>query len=95
TIRRRLLEAGLQSCVAAQKPHLTEKQRKERLAFAQAVEQWSVEDWGEVVFSDESTCSTRWDLQRRVWRPLDCRRPDCSTPELVPRKAAPLPRPWL
>lgn len=73
TIRRRLQVAGVRSCVAAQKPHLTDKQRQARLDFARAVEQWSAEDWGEVVFTDESTFSTRWDQQRRVWRPMNCR----------------------
>lgn len=41
TIRRRLQVAGVRSCVAAQKPHLTDKQRQARLDFARAVEQWS------------------------------------------------------
>lgn len=73
TIRRRLKEAGLGSCVAAQKPHLTDRQRLERLEFARAVEQWTTDEWKEVIFTDESTFSTRWDQQRRVWRPMSCR----------------------
>lgn len=36
TVQRRLHEAGVRSCVAAQKPHLTEKQRLARLEFARA-----------------------------------------------------------
>lgn len=73
TIRRRLNEAGLSGCIAAQKPVITERQRVQRLAFARAHEAWGVDDWGEVVFSDESTFSSRWDQQRRVWRPYNCR----------------------
>lgn len=73
SIRRRLQEAGLGSCISAQKPYLTDRQKLQRLNFARAHEQWSVTDWGEVVFTDESTFSSRWDQQRRVWRPYNCR----------------------
>lgn len=73
TIRRRLQEAGLKNCTAAQKPYLTENQRRQRLEFARAYEHWGVEEWGQVIFTDESTFCTRWDQQQRVWRPLNCR----------------------
>lgn len=76
TIRNRLKDAGLNGCVAAQKPYLTAKQKEQRLAFARAHEQWTVDDWQEVVFTDELTFSTRWDQQRRVWRPANCRYPE-------------------
>ncbi|KAH9374450.1 hypothetical protein HPB48_004483 [Haemaphysalis longicornis] len=66
TIRNRMKDAGLNGCVVAQKPYLTAKQKEQRLAFARAHEQWTVEDRREVVFTDESTFSTRWDQQRRV-----------------------------
>ncbi|KAH7956692.1 hypothetical protein HPB52_011772 [Rhipicephalus sanguineus] len=65
TIRRRLAEAGLVNCVAAQKPHITDRQRSMRLQFARSVQTWGSEEWGEVVFSDESTFSSRWDQERR------------------------------
>ncbi|KAH7983915.1 hypothetical protein HPB52_015253 [Rhipicephalus sanguineus] len=65
TIRRRLAEAGLANCVAAQKPHITDRQRSIRLQFARSVQTWGSEEWGEVVFSDESTFSSRWDQERR------------------------------
>ncbi|KAH7932389.1 hypothetical protein HPB52_024659 [Rhipicephalus sanguineus] len=73
TIRSRMREAGLMNSVAAQKPHLTTKQRGERLNFARAFEHWTAEEWREVIFTDESTFSTRWDQQQRVWRPLNSR----------------------
>ncbi|KAH7951116.1 hypothetical protein HPB52_004747 [Rhipicephalus sanguineus] len=73
TIKRRLRQAGLQGCVAAQKPHLTERQRQLRLEFARAVEDWTENEWHEVIFTDDATFSTRWDQQRRVWRPMNCR----------------------
>lgn len=73
TIRRRLKEAGLSNCVAAKKPFLTGRQCQQRLQFAQEHQDWSQEEWGTVIFSDESTFCTRWDQQQRVWRPLNSR----------------------
>ncbi|KAG0421743.1 hypothetical protein HPB47_002403 [Ixodes persulcatus] len=73
TIRRRLREAGLHGCVAAQKPYLTDRQRRQRLDFARAHEDWTISEWGEVIFTDESTFSSRWDQRRRVWRPYNTR----------------------
>lgn len=73
TVRRRLSELGLQSFVAAQKPCLSDSQLQERLMFATAMKDWTTEKWGDVIFSDESTFSTRWDQRKRVWRPLNCR----------------------
>lgn len=73
SIRRSLKGAGLSSCIAAQKPYLMDKQKRQRLEFARAHEQWSVTDWGELVITDKSTFSSRWDQQRRVWRPYNCR----------------------
>ncbi|KAM7310368.1 hypothetical protein ISCGN_007276 [Ixodes scapularis] len=73
SIRRRLQEAGLGSCIAAQKPYLTDRQKRQCLNFACSHERRSVTDWGEVVFTDESTFLSRWDQQRHVWRPYNCR----------------------
>lgn len=72
TIQRRLREAGLHSHIAAQKPLLTARHKQQRLAFAQDHEAWESR-WDQVAFSDESTFSTRWDQQRRVWRPCHTR----------------------
>lgn len=41
--------------VAAQTPHLTDRQCQARLDITRAIEQWSLQDWGEVLFTDEST----------------------------------------
>lgn len=73
TIRKRLKEAGLRNCIASQKPFLTERQRRQRLEFARAYEHWGVEEWGQVIFTDESSFCTRWDQQQHVWRPLNFR----------------------
>lgn len=73
TIKRRLHEAGIVSKISAQKVMLDERHRNERLEFASAVESWSPDNWRAVVFTDEASFCTRWDQQRRVWRPQNCR----------------------
>ncbi|KAH7958446.1 hypothetical protein HPB49_001814 [Dermacentor silvarum] len=73
TIKRRLHEAGIRSRVSAQKVMLDERHRNERLEFASAVESWCPNNWRAVVFTDEASFCTRWDQQRRVRRPHNCR----------------------
>ena len=51
TVRRRLLEDGLVSRRAAKKPLLSRKTIRDRL---QKDRDWTAEDWGKVLFSDES-----------------------------------------
>ncbi|KAH7932570.1 hypothetical protein HPB52_024326 [Rhipicephalus sanguineus] len=68
TIRRRLHEAGIHSRVASQKTLLEESHRRARLEFASACESCSPDNWRAVVFTDEASFCTRWDVQRRVWR---------------------------
>ncbi|KAH6924680.1 hypothetical protein HPB50_021821 [Hyalomma asiaticum] len=68
TTRRRLREAALRSRTAAQKPLLTCANKTARQKFAVDHRSWRVEDWKYVIFSDESTFSSRWDQQKRVWR---------------------------
>ncbi|KAH6930546.1 hypothetical protein HPB50_014673 [Hyalomma asiaticum] len=68
TIQRRLREAALQSRIAALKPLLTYANKTARLKFAVDHRSWTVEDWKYVIFPDESTFSSRWDQQKRVWR---------------------------
>lgn len=66
TIRRRLQEAGLNGFIAARIPHLTERQKRQRLDFARVHEHWVAEEWKEVIFSNECTFSPRWDQECRV-----------------------------
>ncbi|KAH9380496.1 hypothetical protein HPB48_014078 [Haemaphysalis longicornis] len=73
TVKRRLAEVGLSSRVAVQKPLLSDDNKAARLSFASEHSTWSVDDWKQVVFSDESTFTTRWDQERRVWRPVNTR----------------------
>ena len=50
TFRNRLLEAGLKSYKARKKPFINKKQRRARLKFAKDHKDWTIEDWGKVIF---------------------------------------------
>lgn len=54
TVRRRLNEFGLMGRVARHKPLVSEKNLRERMAFARAHIDWTPEQWSKVVFTDES-----------------------------------------
>ncbi|KAL7846724.1 hypothetical protein SRHO_G00217040 [Serrasalmus rhombeus] len=54
TVRRRLLEQGLVSRRAEKKPLLSRKNIRDRLIFCKRYREWTAEDWGKVIFSDES-----------------------------------------
>ena len=66
TVRRRLLKAGLRGCVAKKKPLVSEKNRKERLKYARKHCKWGKEEWGKVLWSDESTFQL-FPTKGRVW----------------------------
>lgn len=68
-VRKRLREAGLTNRCAAQKPLLSATSKAERLRFAHEHLQWTVDDWGQVAFTDESTFCTQWNQKQRVYRP--------------------------
>uniref|UniRef100_A0A674DNM5 Transposase Tc1-like domain-containing protein n=1 Tax=Salmo trutta TaxID=8032 RepID=A0A674DNM5_SALTR len=54
TVRRRLLEDGLVSRRASKKPLLSRKNIRDRLIFCKRYRDWTAENWGKVIFSDES-----------------------------------------
>jgi Transposase/DDE superfamily endonuclease len=54
TVRRQLKAAGLRAAVRLRKPLLSAHHRKERLDFALAHQHWTVEDWKQVIWSDET-----------------------------------------
>ena len=54
TTYRRLRFHGFSSRIPCTKPLLSCKQKKKRLQFAQKYSKWTVEDWKQVIFSDES-----------------------------------------
>lgn len=45
---------GFKKCVPARKPALTETHVSRRLEWVKDKENWSIEDWGKVIWSDES-----------------------------------------
>ncbi len=69
TTRRTLKQMGYSS----RRPHrvllLSAKNRKRRLQFTQAHQNWTIEDWKSVVWSDESRFLLRHsDGRARIWR---------------------------
>jgi transposase-like protein len=54
TVRNRLREVGLNGRVCRKKPFLRAANKEYRLQWAQDHLHWSVEDWSEVIWSDES-----------------------------------------
>ncbi|XP_065652985.1 uncharacterized protein LOC136080294 [Hydra vulgaris] len=55
TVRARLQKAGLNTCVAAKKPLLTCDHRRRRRAFALIHRGWTIDQWKQVLWSDESS----------------------------------------
>ena len=49
TVRRALKDSGLGAIVKPKKPHLSPKNVKERLAWAKAHVDWTIDDWKCVV----------------------------------------------
>ena len=66
TVCRRLLEKGLRGCVAAKKPKLTDNHKRKRLEWTKERREWDKDDWGRVLWSDESTFQL-WRNKGRVW----------------------------
>ena len=54
TVQRRLCESGLHGKNAAKKPLLKDTNNKKRLAWAKKHEQWTLDWWKSVLWSDES-----------------------------------------
>ncbi|KAH9360292.1 hypothetical protein HPB48_005744 [Haemaphysalis longicornis] len=73
TVRRRLHDVRLRNCVPARKPKLSEANKLARLLFAEDHATWTAEDWSCVLFTDESTFSSRWDQRQRIWRAVNTR----------------------
>lgn len=53
TIKRRLAEAGLKGRRPRKKPLLSEKNMKARLQWARQHQDWTVDDWSRIIWSDE------------------------------------------
>ena len=69
TTLRRLNEMGYHSRTAKKKPLLTNKQKLKRLAWAKKHQSWTIEQWREVIWTDESRfCISFGDKGPKVWR---------------------------
>lgn len=67
---------GLPSRSAAQKPLLTPKMIKKRLAFCRQYRDWTEADWANVMYSDESTFRCIRSIKSKVRRPSGSNRFD-------------------
>lgn len=68
TVKRRLRTVGLMGRIAVKKPLLTERHRRLRLAWARERQHWTVQEWRNVVFTDESPIHLVATCQRRYVR---------------------------
>ena len=85
TIRRRLQEANLKSRRPATGQLLTRQHRIARLDFAHQHINWTEEQWGNILFTDESRFSLRGaDGRERVWRRPGERYYPCTFSERIP-----------
>jgi transposase len=70
-IRRTLKAAGFRRCIACPRPFINKKQAKKRKGLAYHYRWWSVEQWKQVLWTDEATFETG--KRNRIWV---TRRPD-------------------
>ena len=79
------MEEGLRSRRPAACPRLLPVHHRERLNFAQEYRAWEAEEWGNVLFTDESRfCLRSPDGRERVWRRPDERFVQCCISERIP-----------
>jgi hypothetical protein len=68
TARRVLHDEGLKAMHTIKKPLLTREHKRKRLEFALAYRDWTVEQWKQVIFSDETPILARpWDTHKLRW----------------------------
>lgn len=69
TISRRIRETGdFNSYWAVRKPYIRDANIKKRLAWCKARVSWTVEQWEQFLWTDESPYVLRFRAKRRVWR---------------------------
>ena len=69
TVRRSLKSAGLKALTKKKMPFLSKRHRRERMDFAVAHKDWTVEDWKRVVWSDETKINRLGsDGKKWVWK---------------------------
>lgn len=85
TVRRRLREAGLTNRRPATGPLLTRRNRVARLRFAREHVGWTIQQWKQVLFSDETRVSLKSpDGRGRTWRRPGERFAECTFSPRVP-----------
>ena len=55
TLRKEIHELGVNSCIAVKKPFLSDMHKAKRLAFAKEHLHWTIDDWNNVNWTDESS----------------------------------------
>lgn len=73
TIRRVLNKSGLLSFKAAKKPKLSKVNVKKRIHFCKSYSHWTINQWEQVIFSDESRIHRFSNSRRLVRRPVGSR----------------------
>ena len=69
TVRNVLKQDGFRAVVKKNKPYLSSAHRKARLAFALKYQEWTVEDWKRVIWSDETKINRFGsDGKQYVWK---------------------------
>ena len=90
TIKRTLHSAGFRSRVAKVKPYLSQKHLAGRLAFAKKHENWTLNDWKKVLWTDEVSFEKGKNTRRiRVWRRiLEEYLPQCLVPSFKSNRSS-------
>jgi len=83
TIRRSLQRQGLKAAPKKKRPFLSKRHKRSRFEFAEAHRHWTIDDWRQVVFSDESKINRLWsDGRKWCWKtpgePLNDRNVQCT-----------------
>jgi len=69
TVWRVLRKAGMKKTKPTRKPGLTKKMKEERLAFCRHHQHWTLEDWKNVIWSDETSIILLYRAGGyRIWR---------------------------